>query len=105
MAGLRPGFGRGGMIHSLDVRLKVPPGVVGGGDAAGGVGAGFMMREGRWTMLGLTSAVAAGEAAAGVGPALLAMARLLPAVILSYGRDRAVIAEGESASRAVGGWL
>ena len=56
----------------------------GGGEEAGGVSAGFIMREGRRTMLGLTSCVDVGEAAEAGEPALADMAA--DVLEIPYGR-------------------
>ena len=72
MAGFRPGLGRGGMIHSLDVTR---PGFEG---AAPGVGGGVGLIESRGRFIGTegAGAIAGGEVAEGtdaVGEAVEAM--------------------------------
>ncbi len=47
VAGLRPGFGRGGTIHSFEVRDIGGVGEVAVGDVAGIAGGGFMTSDGR----------------------------------------------------------
>lgn len=64
------------MTHSFEVRLSVPT-LFGGGEQAGGVMVGFMMRDGRRIMLGLTSTVSVGEVAAGVDAALADMVEVI----------------------------
>lgn len=73
VAGLRPGLGRGGMTHSLLVRDNGAEDEVEVGEAAGGVWAGFIHREGWRVRIGLTSTLAVGVVAAGGDPALEAM--------------------------------
>lgn len=62
MAGFRPGFGRGGTTHSLEV---TEPGVPGPGDAAGGAGAGGFMASGGGAGLSTGAGAGAGLSAGG----------------------------------------
>lgn len=64
MAGLRPGFGRGGITHSLLVNDSGACEVA-GGDAAAGDWAGFIQSEGCRESTGLTSLRAAVGATGG----------------------------------------
>jgi hypothetical protein len=84
VAGLRPGFGLGGITHSLLVRDNVAVAEVGGGDDAGAVWAGFMIREGRRMMFGLTSTDVAGDAAAAGEVGSAAMMAGVAAVVSIY---------------------
>lgn len=73
MAGLRPGLGRGGTIHSLLVRVVGDPAEVGAGDDA--AGRGFMHSDGLRDRAGMLGALLSGDPAvveAGE-PALAAM--------------------------------